>query len=123
MKRNLDNLSTKEVMEHLESEKSFQQKVIDYARLRGWMVAHFRPAQTAKGWRTPVSADGAGFPDLALVRRGILIVAELKSETGKLSKHQEDWMVEFLRASAYSQQLWYYVWKPSDWESIERILD
>jgi hypothetical protein len=45
----------------------------------GWRAAHFRPARTAKGWRTPVAADGAGFPDLVLVRRTRIVAAELKS--------------------------------------------
>jgi hypothetical protein len=45
-------------------EQSFQSVVIEVARLTGWRVAHFRAARTAHGWRTPVTADGAGWPDL-----------------------------------------------------------
>ena len=51
------------------SEKTFQRQVIDLLHLFGYRVAHFMPAMNAKGqWRTPVSADGKGFPDLVAVR-------------------------------------------------------
>ena len=59
------------------SERELQDAVIQLARLLGWRVAHFRPAMTTRGWRTPVSADGAGFPDLGgghPKERGLLIV-------------------------------------------------
>ncbi len=48
-------------------EADFQAQVIDLLHLHGWVVAHFRPARTAKGWITPVAADGAGFLDLLAV--------------------------------------------------------
>mgnify|MGYP003677610739 FL=1 len=73
------------------SEAQFQKQVIQLAQLLGWRVAHFRAAQTSRGWRTPVAADGAGFPDLVLARRGQLIFAELKTQRGKLSNAQECW--------------------------------
>lgn len=43
-------------------ERQWQAQVIELARILGWRVAHFRPALTKHGWRTPVQADGAGFP-------------------------------------------------------------
>lgn len=46
------------------SEAELQSAVIELARTLGYRVAHFRAARTAQGWRTPVEADGAGFPDL-----------------------------------------------------------
>lgn len=90
--------------------------VIDTARMLGWHTAHFRPALTAKGWRTAVSGDGEGWPDLVLVRECI-IYAELKSETGKLSPEQEDWR-DWLTAGG---GVWFQ-WRPSDKPEIERIL-
>lgn len=95
-----------------ESEASLQSWVIEYARAHGWRVAHFRPAQTAKGWRTPVEADGKGFPDLVLVRDGIVILAEVKSQTGPVRPEQRAW----LEASGA------YLWRPSDRPEIERVL-
>jgi hypothetical protein len=49
------------------NERDWQSRVVGYARLRGWLVNHARPATTAGGWRTPVQGD-PGFPDLALAR-------------------------------------------------------
>src|SRR3990172_1370890 len=78
-----------------ESEEDFTTWVIAYARLKGWRVAHFRPSRTIKDgketWRTAVSADGAGFPDFVFARRGQAVIAELKSETGKVSAAQQEW--------------------------------
>jgi hypothetical protein len=51
------------------TEAAFLRQVLDLAKLRGWRTAHFRPAQTSRGWRTAVQGDGAGFPDL-VGRRG-----------------------------------------------------
>lgn len=105
------------------NEAELQSAVIDLAHLLKWRVAHFRPAMNAKGeWRTAVAADGKGFPDLVLVRRGELIFAELKSESGKLSPEQVEWM-EDLRYVAegsggmegLSHAVAAFVWKPEDW--------
>jgi hypothetical protein len=100
-------------------EQELQDAVIELSRLLGWRVAHFRPAKTANGWRTPVEADGKGFPDLVLVRGGRLIFAELKSATGKLSDEQEIWVSELRLSEAET-----YVWEPSRWldGTIERVL-
>lgn len=98
------------------TESQFQDAVADYARLRGWRVAHFRPARTKGGWRTAGQYDAQGFPDLVLVRSA-LVLAELKSESGRLSQPQREWA----RAIA-AAQVPYYLWRPSDWPAIEAIL-
>ena len=77
-----------------------------------WRVAHFRPALTAKGWRTPVSAHGKGFPDLLMVRDMSLIAVELKSNRGKLSPEQLAWIDALENALTPV-----YVWRPADWHS------
>ena len=69
------------------SEADFTRQLIDLAHLTGWRVAHFRPAQTARGWRTPMSGD-IGYPDLTLAKGGRLIVAELKAEGGSATPEQ-----------------------------------
>lgn len=96
-----------------ESEASFQKAVIDLARLNGWIVAHFRPAQNSRGeWRTPVAADGKGFPDLVLVRERVLF-RELKTDRGRLSQEQWSWIAQLGDAGADAG-----VWMPRDWDRI-----
>jgi hypothetical protein len=99
------------------SEREFQAQVIALARLRGWLVAHFRAARTAKGWRTAVQGDGAGFPDLLMVRGAVLLVAELKSDTGTLTPAQSAWLAAFSAAGVLA-----FCWSPRDWPTIERVL-
>lgn len=90
-----------------QTEKQFQAQVIRYATLMGWRTYHT--------WLSVKSA--AGFPDLVLVRRPRLVFAELKSERGTPTDEQQAWLDD-LRASG--QQA--FLWKPSDWDEIERVL-
>ena len=98
------------------NEATFQRQVINMAQLFGWKVSHFRPAMTSKGWRTPVSADGQGWPDLVLVRERVLF-RELKTDKGKATRHQLAW-IEALDAAGQDAA----VWRPRDWDSIEAEL-
>ncbi len=103
-----------------ESEAGFQRWVINTAHIFGWKVAHFRPAMNQRGkWMTPVQADGAGFPDLTMANAQLrrVIFVELKTETGKLTSAQEDWISHLAQAG---QDV--YVWRPSMRDDIERIL-
>lgn len=114
-------------------EAGFQTAVIDLARLGGWLVHAERPARTSSGWATPITGD-AGFPDLVLAhrQRGV-IFAELKSHRGRLGEAQEQW-IDTLEAAARIEgvgedaTLWYaagfrvYVWRPTDWDAIVRVL-
>ncbi len=100
------------------SEAEWQKQVIDLAHVYGWTVAHFRPARTAHGWRTPVSADGKGFPDLVLVRHDELIFLELKSDTGRLSNEQKDWLEKLSKVPGISVALL----KPSQFGDLEWML-
>lgn len=75
----------------MSTEAALQTQVTQLAEYLGWHWAHFRPARTTQGWRTPVSGPlGEGFPDLVLVRardRRLMFV-ELKSATGRLRPRQ-----------------------------------
>lgn len=93
------------------TEAELQTGVIDCARLFGWRVAHFRPALTKHGWRTPVQADGAGFPDLVLTRPPRLLFVELKAGRGKVTDQQEAW----LAALGDVPSVEVHVWRPDDW--------
>jgi hypothetical protein len=83
--------------------------VLDLCRLKHLHTAHFRPARTAGGWRTAVSGDGKGFPDLVIVGpRGVLF-RELKAERGRTSPQQAEWTFWLRQAGA---DMGY--WDPAD---------
>jgi len=58
-----------------------------------------------------------GFPDLVLVRPPRVIFVELKSDSGKLSPDQVDWLTK-LRTSSVEA----YCWCPSDWDTVYMTL-
>ena len=95
------------------SEDELIKAIIELAHLYGWLLAHFRPARTERGWRTAVQGD-AGFADLVLARRGVVLIRECKSAIGKLTGEQAQW----LEATGGT------VWRPADLESgaIEEAL-
>jgi hypothetical protein len=97
------------------NEDQFMTAVIELAHYRQWMVTHFRPAATGRGWRTPVQGD-PGFPDLVLARRGVVIFAELKVGKGRITKGQAAWLGEVGNAVPF------YVWRPNDMDEIARVL-
>ena len=99
------------------SERDWQRQVTDAAELFGWSWAHFRPARTERGWRTPVSGPlGAGFPDLILCRGGSLIAAECKSQDGRLRPDQRDVL------DTLGQAIPVYTWRPADLPQVLEIL-
>jgi hypothetical protein len=107
----------------LVDEDGLQRAVIDAARILGWLVAHFRPAMTKKGWRTPVSADGKGFPDLVLVHPIYkrLLFVELKGKRGKTTPEQRVWL-EYLDVIAMATPVVeVHLWTPIDWP--DRIME
>ena len=104
------------------NENDFQQQVIELAQYLGYRVAHFRGVRVQRKddsvyYQTPVQADGAGWPDLVLVRRSRIVYAELKSETGRLSPEQDEWLEALAAAGG---ECW--VWRPSDWQEIQDVL-
>lgn len=98
------------------SEADFTRQVIDLAHLTGWHVAHFRPAQTTRGWRTPMSGD-TGYPDITLARDGQVLLAELKAEGGRLRPEQIGWLT-----AAHGDDWRDWVWRPRDLDRIRRLM-
>ena len=75
------------------SEKELQTRVIEFARLYGWRVAHFHDSRRqVKPGVFVGDKDAVGFPDLVLVRPPRLMVVELKRELGKLTDEQQAWI-------------------------------
>lgn len=99
------------------TEAEFTRQVITLAKLRGWRVAHFRSARTKHGWRTAISGDGAGFPDLLLVRDDRIMVRELKVGRNVVFRPQIDWLYAFCKAGVD-----WGVWRPENWDVIEKEL-
>jgi len=89
------------------SERQFSAQVLRYAALRGWHC-YF----TQRSEKSP-----AGFPDLVLVRRPRVIFAELKSDRGRCTPEQRAWLAELAECSVEVK-----LWRPSDWEEIDRCL-
>ena len=108
--RNPDALAREMARPSLDAtEDAFQKAVIKLAHDRGWKVAHFRPALTAKGWRTPMEGD-TGYPDLTLARNGVTLHWELKAKGNKPSKDQEAWAVA-LGGRVLWPKDWDYIWE------------
>lgn len=96
-----------------ESEKDLERAVVELAILNSWLVYHTRDSR----------GSVAGFPDLVLVREGELIFAELKTEKGKLSSAQQQWLAMLATVSDESDpQVRVCLWKPQDWKTIEQVL-
>lgn len=83
-------------------------------------LAHVRQLAAACGWATYHTHDSrrseAGFPDLVLVRERVLF-RELKTATGAVSRRQREWLESLVAAGADAA-----VWRPGDWDEIERVL-
>jgi len=100
------------------TEREWQRQVLDLAAIYGWRVAHFRPARTARGWRTPVQGDGAGFPDLVLVRGPELVFVELKAARGRPTTAQREWLDALDQVPGVRVELW----RPDDFDRVHDVL-
>lgn len=91
------------------TEAQFQSQVLKLARMYGWHNYH-----TFFSYRSQ-----PGYPDLHLWHpvKKLSFYAELKNEIGKLSEKQVE-VIESMREAG----LLVYVWRPSDFEDIQRIL-
>jgi hypothetical protein len=100
------------------TERQFQDQVARLARLRGWRVAHFRPAMTRLGkWVTAVQYDAKGFPDMVLLRGTRILFRELKVSGRKATSEQVQWLLA-LRDAKQDAALW----TPDDWLEIQETL-
>lgn len=97
-----------------ETGEQLKNKIIELAQYKQWKVANFRPARTNKGWRTPVSADGKGFPDLILVNPPLMMALECKGQDEEVFTEQVEWITVFKLCGIYRAA----VVRPSDWQLI-----
>ncbi|OGN89792.1 MAG: hypothetical protein A2158_01615 [Chloroflexi bacterium RBG_13_46_14] len=92
------------------TEKQFGLQVESAAKLRGFEYFH--------AWNSKHSSPG--FPDYFMIHRETyrVIVCELKSEKGKLTELQKNWLNLFAAAGFDV-----YLWRPSDLMEILTVLD
>lgn len=81
------------------TEAQLQAAVVDLCKLLG--VRWYHPYDSRR--------SVPGYPDLTLVGTRGLMFRELKTATGRLTKHQQDWGASLRRASAD-----WDVWRPRD---------
>lgn len=79
--------------------------VLDLCALLHLRTAHFRPARTARGFRTAVQGDGIGWPDLVIVGPHRVLYRELKSARGTVSAQQRAWL-HALTAAGQDAAVW-----------------
>jgi len=91
------------------TEADLREQIRDLCKLFGWKM-YF----TWKSYHSP-----KGFPDLVLANpeQKRIIYAELKSEKGKLTPQQEEWLEAL---AACGQEV--YLWRPVDFEGIVEVL-
>jgi len=90
------------------TETELREQIRDLANLFGWKF-YFT-------WTSMHSPRG--MPDLILCRQPRLIFAELKTEKGIVSEHQQDW----LDLLGECPGIEVYLWRPSDIEEIAEVL-
>jgi len=83
------------------TEKQFEAQVKEVAKLFRWKYYH----PFLSKW------SESGYPDITLVRGNRLIIVELKSEKGKLTKAQAQWLWALRKTPAEI-----YIWRPRHME-------
>lgn len=91
-----------------QSERDFRQQVVQLAQLRGWYVY----------WTWTSIHSPAGFPDLVLCRPPRLVIAELKTATGKATLAQQEWLAALGACTGVEAHLW----RPDDWALVDATL-
>jgi hypothetical protein len=101
------------------TEAELKSTVISLARMKGWLIHHDLPAMSRNGrWATHIEGD-VGFPDLVLLspHYGQILFVELKSEKGRTSSSQDNWLGALGVAGVEC-----HVVRPSDLEFITHRL-
>lgn len=89
------------------TEKAWQAQVVALCRTLGYRVQHHRISMlSASGW-----------PDLQLWKPGRFLMAELKTDKGKVSAAQQD-VIDSLKAAGIAV----FVWRPADFDYMVDIL-
>jgi hypothetical protein len=90
------------------TERQWQLQVVDLAKLRNWWIYH----PMLSKWSEP------GWPDLTLIRGPRMILAELKTDRGKLTEHQHKVFALLDQVQGVES----YVWRPADFDHVKEVL-
>lgn len=100
------------------TEDAWHELVATAATSLGWTVAHCRKVLCKNGdrtwWETTMPK---GWPDLFLVNGEASLFVELKTDTGRQSKEQKQWQA-MLEGAGHA----YLVWRPRDWDGVQKFL-
>ena len=91
------------------SEEAFFEQIRELAQRTHWKLYHTYDSRRSYGGFFDVVAGKAGHP---------LVLAELKTEKGKLTPDQMEWQ-EIVRQSTGLQQ---YLWRPAQLQAIADIM-
>lgn len=95
------------------TEADFMATVIELARFNGWRIYH--PHNSRR--------SDPGFPDLCMVRDGVLRFMELKSEKGKPTVDQVAWIAELRKVGMHCNgHVRALLLRPSDMPTIRELL-
>ena len=84
------------------TEDEFQSAIIQTAQLFGYLCYHTHDSRRSQ----------SGFPDLVLAKNGVVLIAELKTDTGVVTNLQVEWLL-----AAHG-----VIWRPKYWDIIEKSL-
>ena len=90
------------------NERDLSTIVVDLAKLAGWRRYHTFDSRRSTH----------GFPDWVLVRPPRIIFAELKSDDGRVRPEQREWLDDLSDVPGAEV----YLWRPSDYDEIVRVL-
>jgi hypothetical protein len=127
------------------TEAQLRHRIRDYATLKHWLYHHQRPGVRRReeergSWMADQIEGHRGLPDLILVRLPLVIFAELKRQ---VRSEPSVWQLRWLGALGWpgEEEQWDaaratlaaapvsgtvialpFLWRPSDWPEIERLL-
>lgn len=90
------------------TEADLQRDVMRLARVAGWRRYHTHDSRRSHH----------GFPDVTLVRKGVLVFLELKAEDGVVTDEQAAWLAELAQVPGVHAG----VIRPSEWPAVEELL-
>lgn len=89
--------ASRKALERRQSEAEWQQTVMATLQLGGWVCFHINASivraspDGIRRYATAVTPQGRGFPDVIALRGPRLVLIELKTERGVVSREQSAW--------------------------------